>query len=209
MQAPGGVVGGIPAALERMAPGDHGLVFGPASYTPLLVELLMARAAGMGFQLLLVHAGLREDEIAAQLERVPGGRDALHAGKVALLGGEGLAVLRRGLAKEGPAALAPLQVAAERLGFRGLFLCILHADGASPELEAAEAAISARLGPGLAVQCVYPSPPAARDAALRVLRAHTPGRMVMPAVWRLAERGALPSEPLAEDVEPQRNALAV
>jgi hypothetical protein len=33
--------------------------------------------------------------------------------------------------------------------------------------------------------------------------------MVMPAVWRLAERGALPSEPLAEDVEPQRNALAV
>lgn len=186
MQAPGHPPG-MPALLGRLTPGDHGLLFGPAQFSPALLKGLLDRAALLRFRLVVAQAGMSEVEVARLVARVPGGPAAAARGAVTSLDAEALGVFQRALAQEGQRAFRGLRSGALRHGFEGVLLSVLHTD-AGPETERAEAAISARLPPDIIVQCLYPHPPAARDVALRVLRAHTPGSMVMPGLWRLAEQ---------------------
>ena len=188
---------GMPALLGRLGPGDHGLVFGPSQLTPVFVEALLQRARDLRFQLIVAHPKLPEVELARVAALVRGGPDAIAQGELTMLDAPAFVALRRAVARQGAKGLEPLEVVAARLGFEGALVVVAHADPLDPEAVAMEAALAARIGPKLAVQCLYPSPPAARDQALRLLRAHTPGRMVMPAVWRLAEQAAPP--PAAAD----------
>jgi hypothetical protein len=180
---------GALALLGRLDPGDHGLLFGPSELSAVVLETLVARADELGFQLVLAHPGLVGPALAGVAARALGPNHAALAG-LSLWGAEAFGILRRAVVQGGPSALQALEAAAQEIGFSGALVAIVHADALDPEAVAMEAALAARLGPRLAVQCLYPSPPSARDQALRLLRAHTPGRMVMPSVWRLAEQAA-------------------
>ena len=172
-----------------MGPGEHSLVFGPEGLSAALAEALLARAGRLGFRLLLAERAGDPADLRARIAAAPGGPDALAAGRARILDAAALEAVPPADGQGGP--LAPALYDADHAGYQGVLAVVLHG-APGPGQDALEAALAARPDPRLALVCAYAAPPPSLDDALRLLRAHTPGRMVMPATWRLAEAAAEP-----------------